>query len=271
MKVFITGANGFLGSNLAKYMDKNTDWDISCMVNNNSDKVPSTCRIIKHNLNHDIHLTEYFDVVIHIAACPSSKTCLQKPAEGLNNIIQTFNVLEFCRQNKVPNVIFFSSCEVYGDGHDSIKEDYPVRPLNMYAASKLSGESMCCAYHESYNLNFVIMRVINVWGDDCQSDRFCSIIKERFKNDSFPEFTVKTVDKKRWLHVDDMCKKIHLLLKKEFPKYEIFNLVGDEDITPEEFISKFGDKFKIQYNLEKTDGYCNNFNANGSKLSAYLQ
>lgn len=268
MKLLITGANGFLGSNFVKSCKGH---DITCIVNNKSDKLPNNCRVIRHNLMNEINLEEKFDIVVHIAACPSSKICIKEPINGLHNIIQTFNVLEFCRKNEIKNVIFFSSCEVYGIGGDDIKEEHELKPLNMYAASKVSSESMCHAYHKSYGLNFIILRIVNVWGDNCQDDRFCSIIKHRFENEKCPEFVIKTKHKKRWLHVNDMCTKIHSLLNKKFPEFEIFNLVGEENLTQEDFISKFGTEFKVRYELEEPNGYCNNYNAIGIKLSSYLK
>ncbi len=270
MKILVTGANGFLGSNLVKYFIKNTSWNVYCMVNKNIDKLPNNCNIIYHNLLNPINIKYKFDIVIHIAACPSSKTCIQEPAQGLNNIIQTFNILEFCRLNHINKFVFFSSCEVYGIGGDEIDETHSLNPLNMYAASKVSGESMCFAYHKSYKINFILLRIVNVWGDDSQSDRFYSILKRKFKVEKCPEIIAKTKDRKRWLHINDMCKKTTDLLHKEFPKYEIFNLVGDDNLLPIEFISKFGDIFTIRYELDELDGYCNNCNANGTKLTSYL-
>lgn len=267
MKILITGSNGFLGSNISKFLYEKK-YNVTCLINEKNNNVENF-NTIKHDLTLEIPFNEYFDFVIHAAATPSSKECIKNPNKGFENIKQTFNILEFCKRNNIPNFIFFSSCEVYGKGGENI-EDSQLKSINMYGASKVSCEHMCSAYHYSYGLNVVIFRILNTWGEKCQKDRFPTIVQENFLNKTTPHFVIKTREKKRWLHVDDMCEKIFKVMNK-FPKFEIFNLVGDENLTMVEFISKFGTNFTFEYSIEEDKGYCNDFNANGSKLFSYLE
>ena len=162
MKVLVTGANGFIGSNI---IDKQfPGWDMTCLVHTTRDKLPSHLRVIHHDLSHPLDIDESFDVVIHAAACPSSRECIRNPSLGMNNITHAFNVLEFCRKTKVPKLIFFSSCEVYGRGSDTLKETDLLQSVNMYGASKVAGEHLCAAYAHSYGIQCVALRVMNTWG-----------------------------------------------------------------------------------------------------------
>jgi nucleoside-diphosphate-sugar epimerase len=267
MKVLITGSNGFLGSNLSKFF-KSKSYDVNCMVHKNREHVEEF-KIIEHDLLNEFINDEYFDIVVHTAAISSSKVCIKEPKRGLDNITQTFNILEFCKRNKIPKFIFFSSCEVYGKGGEN-SEDTQPESINMYGASKVACEHMCAAFNKSCDLHVVIFRLLNTWGENCQDDRFPTIIQNKFKNENVPHFKIKTRDRKRWLHVNEMCEKVYKVMQK-FPSFEIFNLVGDENLTMVEFISQLGTNFTYEYMNESENGYCNDFNASGFKLYAYLE
>ena len=140
----------------------------------------------------------------------------------------------------------------------------------MYGASKIACEHICAAFNKTYDTQVVILRLLNTWGENCQNDRFPTLVQNKFKIEEKPHFIIKTRDRKRWLHVNDMCEKVYKVIQK-FPSFEIFNLVGDENLTMIEFISQFGTNFTYEYTTECENGYCNDFNATGFKLSSYLE
>jgi len=272
MKVLVTGANGFIGANIVHYIIENyPDWDLTCMVHKAREKIPTHVRVIHHDLSKPVSLDGTFDVCIHTAACPSSRECISNPSLGMENITQTFHVLEMCRVLKVPRVIFFSSCEVYGRGHDNLQETDMLASINMYGASKVAGEHMCEAYAHSYDMKCISLRVINTWGPYCQKERFASIVQHAFKTQDCPHFVIETMSRKRWIHVHDVAKKTTGLVCSEWTDaYNAFNIVGDENITLEEFISKFGKNFTCEYKPKKERGYGTGFNANGTKLAHFF-
>jgi nucleoside-diphosphate-sugar epimerase len=142
----------------------------------------------------------------------------------------------------------------------------------MYAATKMACEHMCEAYFNSYNYldSCIILRLIHSYGKYCQSDRFPSLVKQKFQNEKCPHFILKTKNRKRWISIDDLCKKVDILLNN-FNGYSVFNLVGDESITLEEFISKFGNTYTYEYDTRiLINGYTNESNANGDKLSNFI-
>lgn len=272
MKVLITGSNGFLGRNILKYIiDHFSDWKLTCLVRSPSAGIPGV-HFIRHDLVEPIEIEETFDAVLHIAGCPSSRECIQEPSLGMNNIIHTFNILELCRKNKIPKLLFFSSCEVYGKGGESLKETDILNSVNMYGASKVAGEHMCAAYSSSYGLECAALRIMNTWGDWCQEDRFASIVQRAFKEHERPHFIIQSTARKRWIHVNDLAEKTIKLIQKELPeKFTVFNVAGDENLTLEEFIRKFGTNFSVEYNIKPfVKGYEPGFNADGSKLAHFL-
>ena len=272
MKLLITGSNGFLGRNIVKYIiDHFPGWNLTCLVRSQAANIPGV-RFVKWDLVNPIEITEAFDVVVHIAGCPSSRECIQDPSLGMNNIIHTFNILELCRKNKIPKLLFFSSCEVYGKGGESLKETDILNSVNMYGASKVAGEHMCAAYSSSYGIECAALRIMNTWGDWCQEDRFASIVQKAFKEQERPHFIIQSTARKRWIHVSDLCEKTVRLIQKELPeKFTVFNVAGDENLTLEEFIGKFGTNFSVEYKIKPfVKGYEPGFNADGSKLAHFL-
>lgn len=272
MKILLTGSNGFLGANLTDYiLGNHPDYDLTCMIHTRSDRIPSGIRTLKHNLNEPLDFSEYFDIVIHAAGCPSSRECIESPGLGVDNIIQTYNIIEFCRKNKVPKFVFFSSCEVYGSSARTCTEDDVLNSTNMYGASKVAGEHMCSAYSHTCGLRCIALRVMNSWGPYCQKDRFYTFVIDSFKMNTRPHFVLHTKGRKRWINVGEVCKKAFRIIELDLPAFSVFNIVGRENLTLEEFISKFGSDYTVEYKCPSFEnGYEPGLNADGSKLDKVL-
>ena len=81
------------------------------------------------------------------------------------NIEGTFNVLEACVKNKIKRLVYSSSASVYGDALEvPMTESHPFNNRNFYGATKIAGEAMCRAYHDRYELDYVGLRYMNVYG-----------------------------------------------------------------------------------------------------------
>jgi nucleoside-diphosphate-sugar epimerase len=269
MKVLVTGSNGFIGSNFVTAAHKM--WDVTCMVKNNIDRLPIGVPIVRHDLSEPFYTEEKYDVVVHVAACPSAKECIDNPQLGMDNIKQTFNILELCRRNSIPKLVFFSTCEVYGAEPDSVETDI-LKSFNMYGASKVAGEHMCSAYSHSYGIKTILLRILNVWGPGTQEERFAYKIEKAFREQEKPHFVLHSHATKRWIHVDDVtAKTIELILKEDLPVCDAVNIVGAESITLENFIKNFGSNFTIEYKNDRSGGYQIESNARGEKFNAYFQ
>ena len=105
------------------------------------------------------------DAVIHLAAMWLLH-CIEYPRTAFEvNIQGTFNVLEACVKHGVEKLIYSSSASVYGDAVAvPMAEDHPFRNRNFYGATKIAGEAMCRAFHDRFNLNYVGLRYMNVYG-----------------------------------------------------------------------------------------------------------
>lgn len=108
-----------------------------------------------------------FDVVYHMAAVSYLPEAVKNPAEAFwVNATGTLNLLEAARDARpTPRFVYLSSGHVYGPARYSpIDERHPLEPNNPYGASKLAGDRLVKAYHDTYGLPTVTLRVFNVYG-----------------------------------------------------------------------------------------------------------
>lgn len=117
---------------------------------------------------HDDILESAFeraDGVFHLAALWLLQ-CHEYPKSAFDvNIRGTFNVAEACVKKGVQRLVYSSSASVYGDAvTEPMAEDHPFNNKNFYGATKICGESMLRAYFYRYNLNYVGLRYMNVYG-----------------------------------------------------------------------------------------------------------
>ena len=105
------------------------------------------------------------DGVFHLAAMWLLH-CKDYPRTAFHvNIEGTFNVLEACVKNNIKRLVSSSSASVYGDAVEvPMTEQHPFNNKNFYGATKIAGEAMCRAFHDRFNLNYVGLRYMNVYG-----------------------------------------------------------------------------------------------------------
>lgn len=105
------------------------------------------------------------DGVFHFAALWLLQ-CHEFPRAAFDvNVQGMFNVLDACVKNGVGRLVYSSSASVYGDAvEEPMTEEHPFNNQNFYGATKICGEAMARAYHHRYNLNYVGLRYMNVYG-----------------------------------------------------------------------------------------------------------
>jgi UDP-glucose 4-epimerase len=105
------------------------------------------------------------DGVFHFAALWLLQ-CHDFPRSAFSvNVEGTFNILEACVAQGVKRLVYSSSASVYGDAvREPMDETHPFNNTNFYGATKIAGEAMARAYYHRYNLPFVGLRYMNVYG-----------------------------------------------------------------------------------------------------------
>ncbi len=176
--VFITGAAGFIGSNLAEALLQSghtvTGWDNLSTGFTEFTEAARRQAGYRFEQGDNLDLAgltramQGADVVFHLAANADVRFGLNHPSKDLQqNTVATFNVLEAMRANGVKRVGFSSTGSVYGEAKTiPTPEDCPF-PIqtSLYGASKLAGEGLVQAYCEGFGFQGWIFRFVSILGD----------------------------------------------------------------------------------------------------------
>ena len=170
--ILITGGAGYIGSHISELLIKQ-NYNIFIFDNlvtgyrklllpktkfikgDIKDKKKLITVINKNNINSIIHLAAYLNV---------SEAERNKKAYYKNNVIGTKNIIEACKNSKVENIIFSSSCSVYGNVVGSVAENIKPNPMGYYAYTKFQSEKIIKKFSDKYKYRYGILRYFNVAG-----------------------------------------------------------------------------------------------------------
>lgn len=174
MNIFITGATGFLGSWLTKYLYKSNnivalirDWIPKSDLIGIIDKINTIRGNVEDYFLIERILNEYeIDLVYHLAAQTIVGIANNNPMSTFEtNIKGTWNILEACRRNKTKKVIVASSDKAYGDQVKlPYNENFPLIGRHPYDVSKSCADLLCRTYYETYDLPVCVTRCGNFYG-----------------------------------------------------------------------------------------------------------
>jgi UDP-glucose 4-epimerase len=168
-RIVVTGAAGFVGSNLTKrlldrgYAVRGIDNLSAGTAENLDNRVEFHAADIR---GPEIYpLFEGADAVFHLAAKTCLPECVNNPLEAASmNVMGTLNVLEAARRQKVRKFIYAdTSAEYEGINEFPTREEH-IHPIGVYAASKHGGATFCESYRDLYGINVTILRYFNVYG-----------------------------------------------------------------------------------------------------------
>jgi len=174
VRVLVTGSSGQIGTNLALRLqaEGHDVFGVDKRLNPWTDAFPYLLQDLAGHYPATpggIGGVEYpeTDLVVHLAAHAKVHQLVAEPHRALENVVMTFNVLEYARRARLP-VVYASSREVYGDIHrfeevDESTADFAFTE-STYSASKISGEAFVYAYARCYDLRYLVFRFSNVYG-----------------------------------------------------------------------------------------------------------
>lgn len=173
MNIVVTGAAGFIGSNVADAYIKagNNVIIIDDLSSGNRENINKKAEFHHLNINdpkvEDIFKNNKIDVVNHHAAQIDVRKSVADPVfDATSNILGIIRLLEYCRKYDVPRFIFSSTAgAIYGEPeYVPADEKHPIRPLAPYGVSKFCGERYIQYYHDLFDQDYVILRYPNVYG-----------------------------------------------------------------------------------------------------------
>src|SRR5690349_3142779 len=178
-KVFVTGADGFIGSHLVEYLlSKNCSVKAFCYYNSFNtwgwiDTFPVEIQRQLEIFTGDIRdpngvrtALKDVDVVFHLAALIAIPFSYHSPDSYIDtNVKGTLNIVQAAKDLKVERVLVTSTSEVYGTAqYVPIDELHPRQPQSPYSATKIGADSLADSFFRSFNLPVTIVRPFNTYG-----------------------------------------------------------------------------------------------------------
>lgn len=256
MKALVTGAAGFIGSNLSRTLLQRGDTVVG--VDNFNDYYdPARKRANAATLaswerfsmvEADIRdrermlalcATEKFDVIAHLAAMAGVRYAVEHPEiYGEVNVNGTINILDGARLNAVRSFVLASTSSVYGgtEAIPFVESDPCNRPLQPYAATKKAGEVLGYSYHHLFDLDFTAVRFFTVYGPSGRPDMMAyKVLDSIFTGRQIPLYNDGQMHRD-WTYIDDIAAGVVAALDRPMG-YEIINLGRGEPVLLAEFVA----------------------------------
>jgi dTDP-glucose 4,6-dehydratase len=244
MKLFVTGAAGFIGSNYARWVLANSDHEITVFdkltyagnLDNLRDVIDDRrCRFVLGDICDQEAVTEHMaghDAVVHFAAETHVDRSIAEPYAFVHTNTFGTNVLcDVANRQGVERFLHISTDEVYGSiEHGSFSETDVLTPRSPYSAAKAGSDLIALSYFTTYGLPVVVTRCSNNYGP------------YQFPEKLIPLFTTNLLDGKTvplmgdggnvrdWIHVEDHNRAAHLVLEHGVVG-EIYNIGAHNEIT----------------------------------------
>ena len=245
VKVLVTGGAGFIGSNFVHYaLAAHQDWHVTTL-----DKLTYAGRIenldsVRNNPRHrfvqgDVAdakvaapLVQESDIVVHFAAETHVDRSILHAGDFITtDVFGTFVLLEAARET--PNLRRFvqiSTDEVYGSVPEgSSKETDELRPRNPYSASKAGADRLAYSYWATYQVPVIVTRASNNYGPNQFPEKIIPLFITNLIDDIPVPLYGDGQNVRDWLHVDDHCRAVDLLIDQGAPG-EVYNIGGGNHV-----------------------------------------
>ena len=272
--VFVTGAAGFIGSNLCKRLLQ--DFDIKVVgIDNMNDYYDVKIKeyrlnelsqydkfifikgdISDKNLLHSLFEGYHFDIVVNLAAQAGVRYSITNPDAYIeSNLIGFYNILEECRHSYdnsnqgVQHLVYASSSSVYGSNKKVpySTDDKVDNPVSLYAATKKSNELMAHAYSKLYDIPSTGLRFFTVYGPAGRPDMAYFGFTNKLRNNE----TIKIFNygncQRDFTYIDDIVEGIIRVVQKApdrftgedglpVPPYKVYNIGNNQPENLLEFV-----------------------------------
>ena len=256
--ILITGAAGFIGSNLVKELFNTVD-DIKIIgIDNMNDyydvsikeyrleeinKLNKNFIFIKGDISDKDTIDNLFNeykpsVVVNLAAQAGVRYSITNPDAYIkSNLIGFYNILEACRHNEVEHLVYASSSSVYGSNKKVpySTDDKVDNPVSLYAATKKSNELMAHAYSKLYNIPSTGLRFFTVYGPAGRPDMaYFGFTNKLLKGETIEIFNYGNC-KRDFTYIDDIVEGVKRVMQGApdkklgedglpIPPYAVYNI-----------------------------------------------
>jgi dTDP-glucose 4,6-dehydratase len=229
-RLLVTGAAGFIGSNFVRWWlerhpeDSLVALDLLTYAGDRRNLEGLDVPLVEGDIG-DLELCEKLlaeeriDVVVNFAAESHNSLAVIDPSRFFRtNALGTQTLLEAARRAGVSRFHHVSTCEVYGDlaldSDEAFSEESPYRPRTPYNASKAAADHAVRAYFHTYELPVTITNCSNNYGPRQFPEKVIPLFATNALDDRELPLYASTQNRREWLHVDDHCAAIELVLER---------------------------------------------------------
>ncbi len=240
MKLLVTGGAGFIGSNFVHHtLTRHPEWKIVVLdkltyAGNLKNLEPALaqgrCDFVQVDIC-DRAVQEHVrgcDAVVHFAAESHVDRSIEDASAFVRtNVDGTHNLVQACRETRVPRFIHVSTDEVYGSlGEEGqFREDSPLQPNSPYAATKAASDLLVLACIHTYKFPGIVTRCSNNYGPYQFPEKFIPLmIAQAMAGERLPVYGAG-LNVRDWIHVNDHCSALDAVLQRGRDG-EVYNIGG---------------------------------------------
>jgi dTDP-glucose 4,6-dehydratase len=250
VRLLVTGGAGFIGSNfIRQWLAAHRDGSVVNLdlLTYAGDRASLTdverdhgdrYRFVQADIADKVAVAATFkehepSVVVNFAAeSHNSRAVLDPGAFVRTNVAGTQVLLEAARSAGIDRFHHISTCEVYGDlaldSTESFREDSAYRPRTPYNASKAAADHLVRAYGETFNLPITISNCANNYGPFQYPEKVIPLFATNALDDVALPLYRHSEHRREWIHVDDHCRAVALILERGIPGSTYNVGTGDE-------------------------------------------
>ncbi len=213
------------------------------------------------------------DVVVNFAAETHVDRSIHGPQDFIvTNVVGTQTILDACLRHGIPRTVHIGTDEVYGSiDEGSWDENEPLKPNSPYSAAKAAAEMLVRAYYVTYGLNVSSTRCSNNYGPYQFPEKVIPLFVTNLMDGNKVPLYGDGLNVRDWLHVDDHCRGIALVVEKGAPG-ESYNIGGGLELNNKELtervLAAMGVGWEMVQPVEDRKGHDRRYSVNDGKLRA---
>lgn len=282
MKILVTGALGFIGSNITERLVQDGH-EVTALDNmhtgneENISTVKDKIKIVKLNSGEISKIGGSFDAIIHEGVYSSSPMYKENPLLTAKVLDEWISILEYVRKHDNCKLVFASSSSLYNGQPPPHKEDMEIKITDFYTEGRYSMERVAKLYNDFYGVKSVGLRYFSVYGPHEKfKGKFANLITQflwDIKASKQPVILGDGNQTRDFIYVGDVVQAN--LSALNYPKHDIFNVGTGKSTSLNDVVSllnkKLGTSIKPKFEQNKIKNYVAHTQADVSKAQSLLK